>query len=139
MDLDQLEIIAAVDGRMHGLDQRRLAHAAGAPEQRIIGRQSAREPLRVLDQSVAHAIDALEQRHVDAIDVLDRREPTPLRMPHEGVGRGEIRRRRRARSEPFDRLGNASKCVALAGRAAGVRFAHRLGFFRLGHSSQPAP
>ncbi len=57
-------LIAACDG----LDQRRFAHAARAPQQRIVGRQAAGEALGVLDQHVAHPVDALEQRHLDAVD-----------------------------------------------------------------------
>ena len=57
-----------VDRGVRRLDQRRLAHAARAPEQRVVGRQAAREALGVLDQNVAHPVDALEQRHLDAVD-----------------------------------------------------------------------
>ena len=105
---------------MHRLDQRRLAHAARAPQQRVVGRQPAREALGVLDQHVAHAVDALEQRHLDAIDLGDRDEPPPVRMPGERVGGVEI-------AAPLARCG-ASRSSAAAmrskapcGSAAAVR------------------
>ena len=54
-----------VDLGVHGLDQRGLAHAACAPEQRVVGRQAAREAQGVLEQDFALAFDALEQDQVD--------------------------------------------------------------------------
>ena len=42
---------------MHRLDQARLAHPARAPQQRIVGRQAARELERVFQQRVARAVD----------------------------------------------------------------------------------
>ena len=96
-----------VDRRVHGLDQRRFAHAARAPEQRVVGGQPAREALGVLHQHVAHAIDAFEQRHLDAIDFRDRHQLPPVRMPGEGVRRRKARGGRRRRREPFERGGDA--------------------------------
>ncbi len=43
--------------RMHGLDQRAFAHAARAPEQRIVGRQAVGEAARVFQQRVARWLD----------------------------------------------------------------------------------
>ena len=98
---------------MRGFDQRRLAHAARAPQQRVVGRQARGEALGVLDQHVAHAVDALEQRHVDAVDARHRREPAPVGMPDEGIGGGEIGRGRRLRRQPLERGGDAlSRYVA---------------------------
>ena len=69
VDFDELErpvtafapCVRNIDLRVHGLDQRRFAHAARSPQQRVVGRQPAREALRVLQQHIAHAVDALEQ------------------------------------------------------------------------------
>ena len=72
-----LALTRALTRGMRRLDQRRLAHAARAPEQRVVGRQAAREALGVLHQRVAHAVDALEQRHLDAVDARHRRELRP--------------------------------------------------------------
>ena len=83
------------DRGMRRLDQRRFAHAARAPQQRIIGRQAAGEALGIFDQEVAHAVDALEERHVDTVDAANRRELAAFRVPDEGLGGGEIERRRR--------------------------------------------
>ncbi len=82
--------VRRVDRGMRGLDQRRLAHAARAPEQRVVGRQPAREALGILDQHVAHPVDALEQRHLDAVD-----RAAPARA---AARPGARRRRRRRRS-----------------------------------------
>ena len=95
VDLDQLE--ASGDGRlpvdrgMRGLDQRRLAHAARAPEQRVVGRQAVGEALGVLDQEIAHPVDAAQKRKIDAVDASRpapasrappaRRRPRPRRSP----------------------------------------------------------
>ncbi len=84
-----------------GLHQRRLAHAARAPEQRVVGGQAVGEALGVLDQDVAHPVDALEQAKVDAADARHRRKAS-VRMPDKGVGGAErlrARRRRRGRGK----------------------------------------
>ena len=54
---------------MDGLDQRGFAHAARAPQQRIVGGQAAREAAGVVEELVALSVDALEQRQIDAIDL----------------------------------------------------------------------
>ncbi len=69
--------MGGADRRMRGLDQRRFAHAARAPQQRIVRRQAAGEALGILDQKIAHPIDALEQRHVDPVDAANRRQLCP--------------------------------------------------------------
>ena len=92
---------------MRRLDQRRFAHAARAPQQRIVGRQGVGEPLGVFDQHVAHPIDALEQRHVDPVDAGNGGEPAPFRVPDERIGRIEARRCRRRRCQPLERVGDA--------------------------------
>ena len=131
MDFDELEPAACrmrgADRGMRGLDQRRLAHAARAPQQRIVGRQAAREALGVLDQEVAHPVDALEQRHLDAVDA---RAPASsrarLRVPDEGVGRGEVGRGGGRRREPLQRLGDPRE-QALCRRRQSWQGSARLG------------
>ena len=89
MNLDQLQAIGRlavdIDAGMRRLDQRRLAHAARAPEQRVVGGQAVGEAFGVLDQDVAHPVDPLEQAEIDAADARHRRQPS-VGMPDEGVG-----------------------------------------------------
>ena len=63
VDLDQLQPVGRlaidVDAGMRRLDQRRFAHAARAPQQRVVGGQAVGEALGILDQDVAHPVDAL--------------------------------------------------------------------------------
>ncbi len=87
VDFDELQ--AAADPRqraMHGFDQRGLAHAARAPEQRIVGRKPAGEALGVGEENVALEIDAFKQAQIDAIDLCDRMKHRPGRAPDEGFG-----------------------------------------------------
>ena len=86
------------------LDQRRLAHAARAPQKHVVGGQAGGETLGVVDQDVAHAVDAADQPDVDAVDALHRLENARLGRPDEAVGRGEIGRLRRRRRQAADRL-----------------------------------
>ena len=64
-----------VDLGVDRLDQRGLAHAARAPEERVVGRQAAREAFGVVRQRVAHAVDAAQKRHLDPVDLGDGRQP----------------------------------------------------------------
>jgi hypothetical protein len=113
-----------IHGGMRGFHQRRFSHAARAPQQRIVGRQSAGEAFGILDQRVAHAIDALEQRHSDAVDVRHRRERA-VGLPDIGVGHAEVRRSRAGRRKPLQRVGNTRQHIGVAcdfparGRLAG--------------------
>ena len=117
VDLDELQGSAltlacelGVDRRVRGLHQRRLAHAAGAPQKRVVGRQAAREALGVLDQRIADAVDALKQRHLDAVDARHRHQ-SPVRMPNESVGCVEIGRGLSRRREALQRHGDALEHV----------------------------
>ena len=132
VDLDQLERPApavaresGIDRGVRGLHQRRLAHAARAPQQRVVGGQALGEALGVFHQHVAHALDALEQRHLDAVDAFDRRQPPAVRMPDEGVGGGEVGRRHLPRRQPLQRGGDALQQSGAVG--AGARLGRRLG------------
>src|SRR5262249_47968853 len=99
MNLDELE---ALHYAMHRLDQRALAHAACAPQQRIVGRKPAGETLCVGEQRIAHAVDALEQREGHAVDIGNRNEASRLGMPGEGVACREVRRFGLLRAKALD-------------------------------------
>jgi hypothetical protein len=104
VDFDELQRRArTVAGNlaMNRLDQRTLAHAAGAPEQRIVGRQSFGEARGVLQQRIAHPVDALEQPERQAINFGDGQEGRRLRLPDKGLGLVKIGLLRRWRGEPF--------------------------------------
>ena len=112
VDLDQLQPAfadaATVDLGVRRLDQRRLAHAARPPQQRVVGGKAAREAHRVVEQEVAHAVDAVQQRDVDPVDLGDRLERAAVGAPDEGVGGGHRHRRGgRRRGEPLERVGDA--------------------------------
>ena len=118
VDLDQFEaprdLALAVDRGVRRLDQRRLAHAARAPQQRIVGGKSAGEALGVLDQKVAHPVDPAQERDIDAVDARNGREGACVGAPHESLGRVEVGLRRSRGREPVERLGDAAEEVGLA-------------------------
>ena len=118
MDLDQFQaprdLALSVDRGVRSLDQRRLAHAARAPEQRIVGGKGAREALGVLDQKVAHPVDPAQERDIDAVDVRNRRKGARVGAPDEGLGRVEIGFVRGSGREAIERLGDAAEEVGLA-------------------------
>ena len=118
MDLDQFQaprdLALAVDRGVRSLDQRRLAHAARAPEQRIVGGKGAGEALGVLDQKVAHPVDPAKERDVDTVDARDGREGARVGAPDEGLGGVEIGPVRGRGREAIERLGDAAEEVGLA-------------------------
>src|ERR1700733_12716429 len=94
VNFDQLEFgggMRIADRRMGGLDQRGLAHAAGAPKERVVRRQTARKTFGILKEKIAHPIYALEQRHLDTVDPAHRGELSLLGVPDESLGSGKIR------------------------------------------------
>ena len=118
VNLDQLQPVGrlaiGVDAGMRGLDQRRFAHAARAPQQRVVGGQAIGEALGVLDQDVAHPVDALEQAEIDAADARHRREPA-VRMPDKGIGAVE---RSRPLGLPATRRTGAPRSLRARARSA---------------------
>ena len=112
MDLDQRQAGPAsrpaglVDRRVHRLDQRALAGAAGAPQQRVVGGQAVGKAPGVVEQDVAGAVDALEQRQVDPAHHRHRLEPFALDMPDEGGAMLGIARGTRRRHHPLERVGD---------------------------------
>ena len=113
VDLDQLETagdaLLAVDRGVRRLDQRRLAHAARAPQERIVGGERAGESAGVLDQEIAHPVDAAQERDVHAVDALNRRQRAAIGAPDERFRRVEIWRGRRRRREPVERVGDSAE------------------------------
>ena len=106
-----VDALLTVDGGVRRLDQRGLAHAAGAPQKRVVGRQAAGEALGVFDQEITHPVDPPEKFQVDAVDAVDRGERPALRPPDEGLGRAEIRLRWGLRREALERIGDAAQEV----------------------------
>jgi hypothetical protein len=99
VDFDQLQWrfavgAVAVDRRMRCLDQRRLAHAARAPQKRIVGRQAVGETARVVDQDVAHTVDAADQLDLDAIHMRHGFQQAALGRPDEAIGDRQVGRGR---------------------------------------------
>ncbi len=99
--------------------QRRLAHAAGAPEQCVVGGQALGKALGVFHQHVPDAVDAFEQRHLDAVDARNRSKPA-IGVPHEGISGAKIGQCRALRCQPLERGGDALEHVALAGGTRGA-------------------
>ena len=113
-DLDQdqpLEpgLAQRVDMGVHRLDQRRLAHAARAPEQRVVGAVAARELQRVGEEDVADVVDALEQREAAPAQpsapapARRPRRPNDRRRPRRCCVRRRLRVGRHGRKAPRDR------------------------------------
>ncbi len=94
VDLDELErrfqAAVGVDRGVHGLHQRRFAHAAGAPQQRVVGRQAGGEAPGVVEQYVAHPVDAADQPDLDAVDAMDRLQEAWIGHPDETIGGFEL-------------------------------------------------
>ena len=70
---------------MHRLDQRAFAHAARAPQQRIVGGQPVGETARVGEQGVALIFDRLEQRRAMLATWATGDQPAQVRLPDKGV------------------------------------------------------
>ena len=83
VDLDQLQ---AREAAVNGLDQRALAHAACAPQERVIGGKAPGETLGIRQEHVAAAVDALEERQRHPIDRPDRQKGPGVRLENEGIG-----------------------------------------------------
>jgi hypothetical protein len=104
MHLDQLQRDAGRPGGggMDGLYQRRLAHAACAPQQHVVGRQPPCETLSVVGKDVADMVDAADQTDVDAVRPGDRLEELPRRHPDEALGGVPVVDGGRRAGEPLD-------------------------------------
>ena len=106
--------------RVHRLHQRGFAHAARAPQHRVVGRQAAGEAQRVVEQdrllpAPPPAAGDIHARHRGHRHQVRRRG-----MPDEGVGRSQVHRRGG---------GGARRSSASAMRTAmlGQALVHRVG------------
>ena len=122
MHLDQhqtaVALVFGVERGMHRLDQRAFAHAARAPEQRIVGGQAPAETFGVGEQRVALAFHALEQGEVYAGDLGHGNQAALQRLPDIGIapaGQAFAQRRRRL---PLQRLDDPRQDRFLALRGA---------------------
>ena len=75
---------------MHGLDERGFAHAAGAPEKRVVGREALCEALRIAEENIASLIDAAQQPDIDPINARNRDKRRGPSGEDERVGCAEI-------------------------------------------------
>jgi len=98
-----------VDSGLRGLDQRRLAHAARAPEQHIVGRQAAREPLGVGDKLIADPVDSDQQIKRNAVDLDDRLQRLARGGPDKGIGGLEVGALLCRRGHALERVGNSGQ------------------------------
>ncbi len=71
------------DGGVSGLDERRLAHAARAPQQHVVGREAVGEAARIVEKDVANPVDAADKTDLDAVDDRYRGERRGRRIPDE--------------------------------------------------------
>ena len=110
VDLDQHQMLrlgpAAIDFFVHGLDQAGFAHAAGAPQKRVVGRQPLGEMAGVGQQDFALRLDAFQQAEIDMGDVRHGDEAPLCRLPHKGAA-GRQFLRHRGRGHPFQCRGDA--------------------------------
>ena len=81
-----------IDGSVDALDERRFAHAACPPEQRIVGREALRKAQRVRKKRVPGAIDPAQQRDIDPVDAGNRDERGAPGGEDKGVGGAEVAR-----------------------------------------------
>ena len=88
-----------VHGGMDRLDQRALAHAACAPQQRVVGGQAAGEALCIVDQQITHTVDSAQQFQRQPVDRSDRQKMAGVGDPHESVGGAKIGLGRQWRGE----------------------------------------
>ena len=135
------DLALSVDRGVRSLDQRRLAHAARAPQKRIVGGKGAREALGVLDQKVAHPVDPAQERDVDSVDARNGRERARVGAPDEGLGGVEIGFVRGRGREAIERLGDAAEEVGLAleRRQGMIQFGGRPRGFATRRGQAPEP
>ena len=110
LQLDDLQVLAhGADLGMDRLDETRLAHAARAPQERVVGGQAAGELERVFKKDRAGAVDADQKRQIHPVDALDRDQPIRRGLPDEGLRSGEIGHHGGAGRDAFKRVGDAAE------------------------------
>ena len=127
MNFDKRQAFAVlalrVDLRVDRLHERTLAHAARAPQKRIVGGKSVGEPACVFKKRIASRIDPLEEGKRQAGNGCDRKEPAMRRLPEERVavaGRFGLQWRGR---QPLQRRGDPGQLFFLRFRDF-LRFCH---------------
>ena len=70
----------------------------------IVGRQSGREPLCIVDEDVANPVHALDEVDVDAVDAVHRLQKRRFSLPYEAVGAIQVAGGRLRRGEAGYRL-----------------------------------
>src|SRR5262245_47399541 len=107
MNFDELErfVFAArrVDVSVDRLDKRRLPHAAGAPQERVVRRKSGSETFRVIDEDVADPLHATDKPDINTVHPADRLQVTGLGRPHETISGSKVGFWRFAWSQPGHR------------------------------------
>jgi hypothetical protein len=96
---------AAVDG----FDQTALAHAAGPPQQGVVGGQVVGETAGVLEQGIALGLDALQKVQVDPADRQDRLQMSVIGVPDEGIGAVQINSIGAGRRQAVQGIGDAAQ------------------------------
>ena len=91
---------------MGGLYEARFSHAAGTPEEGVVGRQAGREPPRIVEEDAGGVVDPLEQAERNPVDLRHGFEVAAFGMPDEGVSGLEIGRPKRGRAKPVQCIGN---------------------------------
>ena len=116
-----------IDLGMRRLDQRRLAHAARAPQQRVVGRQAAGEALGVLASAASRTRSMPRSSASSTRLTRATGERRARRRARRTRRRRRNRGRRRRRGEALQRLGDAGEGRAEVGggRRGGKRLRHR--------------
>ena len=112
MNFDQHQPVrcftAAIDFFMHRFDQAGLAHAARAPQQRIVGGKAGGEMPCVGQQGVTLVLHAFQQAQIDMGDMRHGDQPALRRLPDKGVALGQLAGDG-SRRQPLQRIGDARK------------------------------
>ena len=113
MDLDQHQRLwlVLVDPCVDGLHQRALAHAASAPQERVVGGQAAGESARIVMERVGDAFDPAQKVVGDTRHQRHRPQSTAAGLPDEGVGGREIGVLDRRWESSLQRFGDAPDMV----------------------------
>ena len=107
LDQDQAIGFFRVDrcvGRFH---KRAFSHASRAPQERVVGRQSAGKAVRVVEKDIAHPVHSADQGQVHSGNFGDRDREPGFGVPDEGIRSFKCGFGRGSRCEPFQRFRDA--------------------------------
>ena len=129
VDLDELQRRRSgaerrVDRGVRGLDQRGLAHAARAPQQRVVGRQAAREALGVLDRRSRTRSMPLSSAMSTRLTRGTGASRRPSGCQTKASAAVEVGRRGRRRREPLERRRRCAPGIRGSRAAAAVDADH---------------